>query len=97
MTTKIFEDYLTQPDRKVGAKNCKILLFIDQHAAHAATSKLYTCACRGSSGQKPRYGLMMLAYQHFTAVLLLIYGSLSKWGLSLSECILACHRKNVEA
>jgi hypothetical protein len=35
------------------------------------------CACRGSSGQKPQYGLMTLAYQHFTAVLLLlIYGSL---------------------
>jgi hypothetical protein len=31
-------------------------------------------ACRSSSGQKPQYGLMMLAYQHFTAVLL-FYGS----------------------
>jgi hypothetical protein len=28
------------------------------------------------SGQKPQYGLMTLAYQRFTAVLLLIYGSL---------------------
>jgi hypothetical protein len=34
------------------------------------------CACRGSSGQKPQYGLMTLAYQRFTAVLLFIYGSL---------------------
>jgi hypothetical protein len=34
------------------------------------------CACCGSSGQKAQYGLMTLAYQHFTAVLLLIYGSL---------------------
>jgi hypothetical protein len=34
-------------------------------------------ACRGSSGQKPQYGLMTLAYQRFTAVLLLIYVSLS--------------------
>jgi hypothetical protein len=34
------------------------------------------CACHGSSGQKPQYGLITLAYQRFTAVLLLIYGSL---------------------
>jgi hypothetical protein len=34
------------------------------------------CACRGRSGQKPQYGLMTLAYQRFTAVLLLIYGRL---------------------
>jgi hypothetical protein len=34
------------------------------------------CACRGSSGQKPRYGLMTLAYQRFTSVLFLIYGRL---------------------
>jgi hypothetical protein len=33
------------------------------------------CACLGSSGQKPQYGFMM-AYQHFAAVLLLIYGNL---------------------
>jgi hypothetical protein len=33
------------------------------------------CACSGSSGQKPQYGLMTLAYQRFAAVLLLIYGS----------------------
>jgi hypothetical protein len=35
------------------------------------------CACRDSSGQKPQYGLMTLAYQRLTALLLLlIYGSL---------------------
>jgi hypothetical protein len=34
------------------------------------------CACHGSNGQKPQYGLMTLAYQRFTAMLLLIYGSL---------------------
>jgi hypothetical protein len=34
MTTKIFKDYLTQLDRKLGAKNHKILLFIDQCAAY---------------------------------------------------------------
>jgi hypothetical protein len=33
------------------------------------------CACRGSSGQKPQYSLMTLAYQRFTAVLLFIYSS----------------------
>jgi hypothetical protein len=33
------------------------------------------CACRGSTGQKPYYGLMRLTYQRFTAVLLLIYGN----------------------
>jgi cellulose synthase/poly-beta-1,6-N-acetylglucosamine synthase-like glycosyltransferase len=32
--------------------------------------------CCGSSGQKPQYGLMMLVHQHFTAVLLMIHGSL---------------------
>jgi hypothetical protein len=31
-------------------------------------------ACRSSSGHKPQHGLMTLTYQHFTAVLLLIYG-----------------------
>jgi hypothetical protein len=34
------------------------------------------CACRGSSGQKPQYGLMTMAFQHCTAMLLFIYGSL---------------------
>jgi hypothetical protein len=33
------------------------------------------CACHGSSGQKPQYGLMTSAYQRFTARLL-IYDSL---------------------
>jgi hypothetical protein len=34
MTTKVFEYYFTQLDRKLDAKNCKILLFIDQCATH---------------------------------------------------------------
>jgi hypothetical protein len=29
------------------------------------------CACHGSNGQKPVYGLMTLVYQRFTAVLLI--------------------------
>jgi hypothetical protein len=39
------------------------------------------CACRGSSGQKPQYGLMTLAYQRFTSMLLLMYGSLFLSGI----------------
>jgi hypothetical protein len=39
-------------------------------------ANLPPCAYCGSSGQKPQYGLMTLAYQGFTAVLLLSYGSL---------------------
>jgi len=38
------------------------------------------CACHGSTGQKPWYGLMTLTYQRFTAVLL-IYGSLFLSGI----------------
>jgi hypothetical protein len=34
------------------------------------------CTCCGSSGHKLQYGLITLAYQCFTAMLLLIYGSL---------------------
>jgi hypothetical protein len=34
INTKLSEDYLTQLDRKFGAKNCKILLLIDQCTAH---------------------------------------------------------------
>jgi hypothetical protein len=47
MTTKLFEDYLTQLDRKVCDKNFKILLFVDQCISHprmqhfTATSKLF--------------------------------------------------------
>jgi hypothetical protein len=38
--------------------------------------ELAPCARRGSSERKPQYGLMTLAFQRFTSVLLLIYGSL---------------------
>jgi hypothetical protein len=34
MTTTIYEDYLTQLDRKLDAENRKILLSVDQCAAH---------------------------------------------------------------
>ena len=39
------------------------------------------CVCRGSTAQKPYYGLMTLTYQRFTAVLLSIYGSLFLSGI----------------
>jgi hypothetical protein len=45
------------------------------------------CACRGSSGQKPQYGFMMLA---FTAVLLLIYGSLFLSGIYYCLSVFWC-------
>jgi hypothetical protein len=50
------------------------------------------CACRSISGQKPQYDLMTLAYQRFTAVFLLIYGSLFLSGVYYClECVLmAC-------
>jgi hypothetical protein len=32
MTTKVREDYLKQMNRKLGVRNCKILLYIDQCA-----------------------------------------------------------------
>jgi hypothetical protein len=38
-------------------------------------------ACHGSSGQKCYCGLMTLAYQHFTAVLLLISGNIFLSGI----------------
>ena len=44
-------------------------------------ANLPLCACRGSTGQKPYYSLMTLIYQRFTAVLLLIYGSLFLSGI----------------
>jgi len=42
---------------------------------------LQPCACHGSTGQKPSYGLMTLTHQRVTAVLLLIYGSLFLSGI----------------
>jgi hypothetical protein len=40
MTTKIFEYYLTQLIRKLGAKNHRILLLIEQFAAHPNNTKV---------------------------------------------------------
>jgi hypothetical protein len=48
------------------------------------------CACRGNSGQKPQYGLMTLAYQCFSAVLLLIYGSLFLSGVCYCLSVFWC-------
>jgi hypothetical protein len=48
------------------------------------------CACRSSSGQKHQYGLMTLAYQRFTAVLLLIYDSLFLSGIYYCLSVFWC-------
>jgi hypothetical protein len=51
------------------------------------------CACHGRSGQKPQYGLMALAYQRFTAVLLLIYVSLFLSGFCYCLSVFWCEWK----
>jgi transposase InsO family protein len=48
------------------------------------------CTCRGSSGQKPQYGFTTLAYQRFTGVLLLIYGSLFLSGVYYCLSVFLC-------
>jgi hypothetical protein len=49
------------------------------------------CACRGISGQKPQYGLVTLAFQRFTAVLLLlIYGNLFLIGVYYCLSVFWC-------
>jgi hypothetical protein len=53
-------------------------------------AKSSRCACHGSSRQKPLYGLKTLAYQRFTDVLLLIYGSLFLSGSSSSSILYIC-------
>lgn len=41
LAIKIFGECSTQLDRKQGARNCKILLFVDQHAAHSKNDRLF--------------------------------------------------------
>jgi hypothetical protein len=57
--------------------------------------------CCGNSGHEPQYVLMTLAYQLFTAALLLTYwyGTLFLSGVyyCLSICILVCRRENAGA
>jgi hypothetical protein len=48
------------------------------------------CAWRGSSGQKPQYGLMMMSHQHFTVVLLLTYGSVFLSGVYHCLSVFRC-------
>jgi hypothetical protein len=73
-----------------------LIVITSGHSLHDLTIKfahLPLCACHGNRGQKTQYGLMMLAYQRFTAVLLLIYGSLFLSGvyycLSVFWCAIA--------
>jgi hypothetical protein len=63
------------------------------HDIHVMTIKfanLPPCACRGSNGQKPQYGLMTLAYQRFTTVLFFIYGSFFLSGVYCYLSVLWC-------
>jgi hypothetical protein len=48
------------------------------------------CVYRGSSRQKTQHGLMTLIYQHFTTVLLLIYGSLFLSGVYCCLSVFWC-------
>lgn len=48
------------------------------------------CACCGSSGQKSQYGLMMLAFQRFTAASSFIYGSLFLSGIYYCLSVFWC-------
>jgi hypothetical protein len=48
------------------------------------------CTYRGSSGQKRQYGLMTLAKQRFTAMLLLIYGSILLSGVFYCLSVFWC-------
>jgi hypothetical protein len=59
-----------------GAKKLQVNAAFGNHLTAAAVANSPPCACCGSSGQKPQHVLMMMAYQRFTAVFLLIYGSL---------------------
>jgi hypothetical protein len=62
--------------RKYGRCDRQVKIFCDR-SVRGLTVKFANsppCACHGSSGQKPQYGLMTFSYQHFTAVS--IYGSL---------------------
>jgi hypothetical protein len=53
-------------------------------------TNLPPCARRGSIEKKPWYGLMTLTYQRFTAVLLLIYGSLFVSGIYYCLRVFRC-------
>jgi len=55
------------------------------------------CACRGSTGQKPSYGLMTLTSTFHSCVVVDLWQSLSEWHLLLSVCVLVCRRENVGA
>jgi hypothetical protein len=71
--------------------------FGDIHGLTIKFANSPPCTCRDSSGQKPWYGLMTSVYQCFTAVLLLIYGSLFLSGVYYCLSVLVCRRENVGA
>jgi hypothetical protein len=51
------------------------MLFLNVQGMTINFANSTPCTWRGSSGQRPKYGLTTLTYQLFTDVLLLIYGS----------------------
>ena len=60
------------------------LYFMNSQGLRGRTIKFANsppCACCGSTGQKHLYGLMTFTCLRFTAVLLLIYGSLYLSGI----------------
>jgi hypothetical protein len=78
--------------------NCEIFIFRDLvtvlfNQVSALTIKFANSppyACHDSSGEKPQFGLMTLAYLRFTAMLLLIYGSLFLSGIYFCLSVFWC-------
>jgi hypothetical protein len=69
-----------------------IAVFVDIKHVRGLTINfvnLPLCSCCGSSGQKPQYALI-IEYQRFTAVLLLIYGSLFLSGIYYCLSVFWC-------
>jgi hypothetical protein len=62
------------PACRYGSVHASTYVHVQRLTVKFANS-LPCASCRGNSGQKSQYGLMTLAYQRFTAVLLLIYVS----------------------
>jgi hypothetical protein len=54
------------------------------------------CACRGSTGKKPWYGLMTTSAFH-SYVVVDLWQSLCEWHRLLSACVSVCHCENVGA
>jgi hypothetical protein len=72
-------EYIDHLNKYQLSEKVQHLVFRWSYSERGLTVKLANspqCDCHGSTGLKHQYGLMMLAYQCFITVLLLIYGSL---------------------